>query len=861
METIIDPFVSVKDISVKTLLKHLTEQPIEHYIKQFVENRFINPDKDKDTEDVIRLYWEFQDIFKNKGYLVNPIQQRLEKYLHNNPQYIKKLYNCRSQFQQQLIKYTESVQAIVKFGRYSMFTTEFDPNVISPMSNGNTSWGEKTGLSAKQLCIVVANENTTFIKSMTSQDDKKYAIGLSRMMKTFSTSNNIKYVNAEDQINANMISFGDFAFIDNISKTNKTISNKINEQREKEADKYDIVFGDPFIKINDINNNNTFVKGMTSNSMINTYTGILSIYSIFETYTFNTEKYKEYIEEYITSNRFKNENQQLYSYTWSRFTPYYEKLLRSFVDRAIIIAHQSMVDYLISIYERSFTIPQLFMYYSPGTMIKTKTNYDVTQCSMVLNPLINVSDGNLSIVLQALCPNTTKIANVMIHDAGGWSDPTKIKAKYEYSTFISPNSNRGGTIFKYFTTNNNFSIMNDEDVERQLLYVKEALKMMNNSTHMDLDGAYYWSEWRYDQKVEDYKLYKGRVIVDYEYSRNVYAELDNNCIKVTQSYMDVYKKCTLDYYKNNVIFPGAPCTTFWSNDIHVLISADDLLKDIRYVLSLPVVTTAYILNDKKWGKVRLSDLKDITYQENAYSDVVMDPKVKEFIRIVTESQDRNTFKDIISDKEGGCIFLLIGNSSIGKTLSVEAIAEVLHKPLYKVTSGELGNSIWDIEDNLKKLLINAKRWNAVVLIDEADVYLQDRKGRSISDNAIVSIFLRQLESYNGIMFLTSNRAIDEIDPAFKNRIIQTFYFPDLNKEDRKKIWINLLKRQDIKFTEKQIDMLSDYNFNGRQIKNIIKASIAKALYCQKEVDYEILHDTLEFMWETDMMNENYTMKK
>lgn len=846
-------FENIKDISVKTLLEHLVEQPVEHYIKQFTDNRFINPDKDKDVEDIIRLYWGFQDISKNKKYMINPIQQRLEKYLHEHPQYIKKLYDCRSKFQMQQIKYTESVQAIVKFGRYSMFTTEFDPNVISPMSNGNTSWGEKTGLSAKQLCIVVANEDTTFIKSMTDQDDRKYAIGLSKMIKTFSSADKVKYVNANQNTGPNMISFGDFAFIDNANSNKK--STDINKQREKESDKYDIVFGDPFIKINNVNNNNTFVKGMTSNSMINTYTGILSVYSIFETYAFQTEKYREYVEEYITSNKFRNDNPQLYSYTWSRFTPFYEKLLRSFVDRAIIIAHQSMVDYLISIYEKTFTIPQLFMYYSPGTMIKTKTNYDVTQCSMILTPNTKIDDGNTAISLQVLNPNTTKLQNVLIHDAGGWSDSTKIKSKMEYLISIISNSNRGGTIFKYFAASNNVSIMYDEDVEKQLLYVKECLKMMGNSAYMDLDGAYYWSEWRYGQKNEEYKLYKGRVIVDYEYSRSTYAELNEDSIKVTKSFMDVYNNCTLDQYKNNVLFPGAPCITIWSNDVHILISADDLLKDIRYVLSLPVITTAYILNDKKWGKIRLNDLKDTTYQEDAYNNVVINPKIKEFIRIVTESQDKNTFKDIISNKEGGCIFLLIGNSSIGKTLSVEAIAEVLHKPLYKVTSGELGNNIWEVEDRLKELLINAKRWNAVVLIDEADVYLQDRKGRSITDNAIVSIFLRQLESYNGIMFLTSNRSIDEIDPAFKNRIIQTFYFQDLEKEDRKKIWMNLLKCQDLDISDKQVDNLSTKPLNGRQIKNIIKASIAKALYYQKELDYDILVDTMEFMTHMDKQNE------
>jgi hypothetical protein len=36
-------------------------------------------------------------------------------------------------------------------------------------------------------------------------------------------------------------------------------------------------------------------------------------------------------------------------------------------------------------------------------------------------------------------------------------------------------------------------------------------------------------------------------------------------------------------------------------------------------------------------------------------------------------------------------------------------------------------------------------WGAVVLIDEADVFLEKRGTVSIQRNAIVSIFLRQLE--------------------------------------------------------------------------------------------------------------------
>lgn len=39
----------------------------------------------------------------------------------------------------------------------------------------------------------------------------------------------------------------------------------------------------------------------------------------------------------------------------------------------------------------------------------------------------------------------------------------------------------------------------------------------------------------------------------------------------------------------------------------------------------------------------------------------------------------------------------------------------------------------------------AARWGAVVLIDEADVYLEERSMHDLSRNAMVAVFLRQLE--------------------------------------------------------------------------------------------------------------------
>src|ERR1019366_6660596 len=91
------------------------------------------------------------------------------------------------------------------------------------------------------------------------------------------------------------------------------------------------------------------------------------------------------------------------------------------------------------------------------------------------------------------------------------------------------------------------------------------------------------------------------------------------------------------------------------------------------------------------------------------------------------------------------------------TLTSEAIADTLHRPLYSVSVGELGVSPEELESKLRKILDLAFQWNAVLLLDEADIFMEARDTNNIERNAMVSIFLRLLEYYSGVMFLTTNR--------------------------------------------------------------------------------------------------------
>ena len=107
-----------------------------------------------------------------------------------------------------------------------------------------------------------------------------------------------------------------------------------------------------------------------------------------------------------------------------------------------------------------------------------------------------------------------------------------------------------------------------------------------------------------------------------------------------------------------------------------------------------------------------------------------------------EEEDIDTFDDIIEGKGLGVIMLLVGNPGTGKTLTAEAVADKVRRPLYVLSAGELGEKAYDIESRLERVLALAERWNAVLLFDECDVFLQERSMGDLQHNEIVSVFLR-----------------------------------------------------------------------------------------------------------------------
>jgi hypothetical protein len=244
---------------------------------------------------------------------------------------------------------------------------------------------------------------------------------------------------------------------------------------------------------------------------------------------------------------------------------------------------------------------------------------------------------------------------------------------------------------------------------------------------------------------------------------------------------------------------------------------------------LEPVVVFFNLDKCDWQLGYLKDVALIKFRENAFDRLVLDSHRKRLVEslvIYTNSGTQRSV-DLIDGKGGGAIFLLDGPPGTGKTLTAEATAEKLERPLYKVGLGELGTNAERMEGKLDQVLNIARRWNAVLLLDEADVFLEKRSTENLTRNAMVAVFLRLMEYYNGILFLTTNRG-DNFDPAVLSRVTLALHFKKPTHEGRTTIWRNLLENAEINVTDKELSNLADLDINGREIKNAINSSQALA---------------------------------
>jgi len=240
----------------------------------------------------------------------------------------------------------------------------------------------------------------------------------------------------------------------------------------------------------------------------------------------------------------------------------------------------------------------------------------------------------------------------------------------------------------------------------------------------------------------------------------------------------------------------------------------------------------FSLRLKTYVWVDVGDLDDYYYDKSAVDRLVLPDKTRNLLTSIF-SRKEELFADVIAGKHGGLVIMACGTTGVGKTLTAEILAEYTERPLYVMELGELGTNLASVEESLSNIFKRVTRWNALLLFDEADVFLHKRDD-NLERSAIVGIFLRLLDYFPGIMFLTTNRS-EVIDPAILSRVTIKLDYPDLDEKAREKIWKVMFKL--VGQTIETTGSLAKLPINGRQIRNLMRLSVS--MYGKKVTPDEV----------------------
>jgi hypothetical protein len=174
--------------------------------------------------------------------------------------------------------------------------------------------------------------------------------------------------------------------------------------------------------------------------------------------------------------------------------------------------------------------------------------------------------------------------------------------------------------------------------------------------------------------------------------------------------------------------------------------------------------------------------------------------------------------------------LFTGPSGTGKTLAAGWLATRLCLPLYRVDLAAVTSKyIGETEKNLATLLARAEHAEVILLFDEADSLFGKRTDIKDSNdrfaNAHTNYLLQRIETFEGIVFLTSNSRA-RFDPAFFRRLDAIIDFPVPGPLERRSLWQAHLGAHHSLSTRELNQLAATADVMGGNIRNaVLTASV------------------------------------
>lgn len=233
------------------------------------------------------------------------------------------------------------------------------------------------------------------------------------------------------------------------------------------------------------------------------------------------------------------------------------------------------------------------------------------------------------------------------------------------------------------------------------------------------------------------------------------------------------------------------------------------------------------------------------YDKSVAEKLILPDSHRDLLEVLTTDLDVFT-ADFIEGKSAGNVVLCKGKPGVGKTATAECYAEIMEVPLYSINTGTLGTTAESIHENLQVIFQRAKRWGCTLLLDEADVFVMQR-GHDVEQNAIVAEFLRVLEYFDGLLWLTTNRP-EDIDEAIISRCVAIIEFVVPEKRLAGQIWRVMAANFEARLDDPLVEQLLEL-FPGiapRDIKMLLRLVLKVARKRELPLDIDLFRRTAMF---------------
>lgn len=311
-----------------------------------------------------------------------------------------------------------------------------------------------------------------------------------------------------------------------------------------------------------------------------------------------------------------------------------------------------------------------------------------------------------------------------------------------------------------------------------------------------------------------------------------------------------YKSYVNDNAK--VIHDVAPAERVPNRPVAVVWNSDRTEEPIVRKVPITPGLRAFDLTKQTFITIDARDLTPYKYDKTLREKLVLPATHRELLDVLTTDLEDYS-DDIVAGKSAGNVILAQGRPGVGKTLTAEVYSEIVERPLYSIHSGSLGTNAESVRKNLEVVFARSNRWDTVLLLDEADVFVIER-GQSVEQNAIVAEFLRTMEYFKGLLFMTTNRS-DAIDDAILSRCAAIIQYDVPERSDARKVWDVLVKNAgatDLVSDSLIEAILTEYpGLAPRDIKMVLRLALRIASKREQKPDLAIFERCILFRGLTD----------